>query len=103
MFVSISFIRNIYRKRKRVKEKYELSLSNDNDNDYELVYLVNHLSQSLLYYVFKFGAINEIDEKIYIYNIIEKLFIEEEQYLYEMTSNAIFECHSYLRRIYDSS
>ena len=94
---------NPYRKRKRIIEKYGLSLSDDNENDYELVYLVNPLPQSLLYYVFSFGSINETDEKKYIYSIIEKFFIEEEQYLQEMTSNAIFECHSYLRRIYDLS
>ena len=33
------------------------------DNDKELVYLVQPLPQSLLYYVFSFGRIDDIDEK----------------------------------------
>jgi len=52
---------NPYRKRKGNKEKCGLSRSDDIDN--ELVYLVQPLPQSLLYYVFSFGAIDEIDEK----------------------------------------
>ena len=47
-------------------------MSDDNDN--ELVYLVQPLPQSLLYYVFSFGSIDDEDEKKYIHSIIEKLF-----------------------------
>ena len=43
------------------KEKCGLSRSRDNEN--ELVYLVQPLPQSLLYYVFSFGSIDEEDEK----------------------------------------
>jgi len=92
---------NPYRKRKGNKEKCGLSISDDNDN--ELVYLVNPLPQSLLYYVFSFGAINENDEKKYIHSIIEKLFTKEEQYLHEMTRDAISKCHIYLRQKFDPS
>ena len=68
---------NPYRKRKGNKEKCGLSLSDDNDN--ELVYLVEQLPQSLLFYVFSLGAIDEKDEKKYIHSIIEKSFTKEEK------------------------
>ena len=92
---------NPYRKRKGNKEKCGLSRSDDIDN--ELVYLVQPLPQSLLYYVFSFGAIDEIDEKKYIRSIIQKLFTKEEKYLHEMTTEAISQCHVYLRTKYDPS
>ena len=63
---------NPYRKRQGSTEK--CGLSRDDDDENELVYLVQPLPQSLLYYVFSFGAINEDDEKKYIYSIIAKLF-----------------------------
>ena len=44
----------------------------DDDNENELIFLVQPSLQSLLYYVFSFGNINEIDEKKYIYSILEK-------------------------------
>ena len=68
---------NPYRKRKKKKKKCGLSFSEDNDD--ELVYLVNPLPQSLLYYVFSFGRIDDDDEKKYIYSIIERLFPKEEK------------------------
>ena len=92
---------NPYRKRKGNKEKCGLSISDDNDN--ELVYLVNPLPQSLLYYVFSFGSINDEDEKKYIHSIIEKLFSEEEKILHENTEEAISKCHIYLRNKFDPS
>ena len=55
---------NPYRKRQGNKEKCGLSFSDDNED--ELVYLVNPLPQSLLYYVFSFGSIGPEDEKLYI-------------------------------------
>ena len=66
---------NPYRKRKGEKEKCGLSKSDDNEN--ELVYIVEPLPQSLLYYVFSFGSIDDYDEKKYIFSIIEKLFLKE--------------------------
>jgi len=92
---------NPYRKRRENKEKCGLSRSDDIDN--ELVYLVQPLPQSLLFYVFSFGAIDEIDEKKYIYSITEKLFSTEEKYWHEMTTEAISQCHIYLRQKYDPS
>ena len=90
-----------YRKRKKDKEKLGLSLSNDNDK--ELVYLVQPLPQSLFYYIFCIGSISEEEEKIYIYNIIQKLFTKEEKNLYEITVEIISKCHNFLRSIYDTS
>jgi len=93
---------NPYRKRKISTEK--CGLSRDGDKENELVYLVRPLPQSLLYYVFSFGSINEEDEKKYIYSIIAKLFpTDDEKNLHEITKDAIFECHKYLREEYDPS
>ena len=92
---------NPYRRRKISTEKFGLSRDDEKEND--LVYLVRPLPQSLLYYVFSFGSINEKDEKKYIYSIIEKLFSKEEKELHEITRDAIFECHKYLRETFDPS
>jgi len=92
---------NPYRKRKTETEK--CGLNRDDDNENELVYLVQPLPQSLLYYVFSFGSINEEDEKKYIYSIIERLFTNNEKKLHEITRDAIFECHKYLRETFDPS
>ena len=92
---------NPYRKRKGGKEKCGLSMSDDNEN--ELVYLVEPLPQSLLYYVFSFGSIDNNDEKKYIHSIIEKLFTIEEKNLHEITRDAISKCHIYLRETFDPS
>ena len=92
---------NPYRKRKGNKEKCGLNISDDNDN--ELVYLVQPLPQSLLYYVFSFGSIDDHDEKKYIHSIIERLFTEKEKLLHEITRDAISQCHIYLRKTFDQS
>ena len=92
---------NPYRKRKGNKEKCGLTRSDDIEN--ELVYFVQPLPQSLLYYVFSFGSIDDIDEKKYIRSIIEKLFTTEEKHLHEITTEAISQCHIYLRKKFDPS
>ena len=92
---------NPYRKRIRNKEKCGLSLKEDNEN--ELVYLVNPLPQSLLYYVFSFGSLDDKDEKKYIYSIIETSFSKDEKKLHELTTEAISKCHIYLREKFDPS
>ena len=92
---------NPYRRRKGNKEKCGLSLSNDNEE--ELVYLVQPLPQSLLYYVFSFGSIDSEDEKKYIHSIIQKSFTKEENTLHNITRDAISACHIYLREKFDAS
>ena len=92
---------NPYRRRAAGFEKYGLNRGDDNDE--ELVYLVQPLPQSLLYYVFSFGRINEYDEKKYIYSIIGKLFSKNEENLHINTTLAISKCHSFLRKIFDYS
>lgn len=92
---------NSYRKRKGNKEKCGLSLSKDNDD--ELVYLIQPLPQSVLYYVFSFGSIDEIDEKKNIKSIIENLFTKDEKDLHECSTDAISQCHKYLRKEFDDS
>ena len=91
---------NPYRKRKNSTERFGLI----RDDDYrELVYFVHPLPQSLLYYAFNFGFMGLEDEKDYIYFIIKKLFTKEEKNLHEVTRDAIFQCHQFLREIYDPS
>ena len=92
---------NPYRRRKNNKEKCGISISEDNDK--ELVYLVQPLPQSLLYYVFSFGRIDDNDEKKYIHSIIENIFSKDEKHLHEIATEAISECHKYLRNTYDAS
>ena len=92
---------NPYRKRKKNTQKCGLSFSDDNDD--ERVYLVEPLPQSLLYYVFSFGSIEDSDEEKYISGILEKLFTEDEKDLHKRTSEAISLCHRYLRNTFDPS
>ena len=91
---------NPYRKKRENKIKCGLSYSN---NENELIYLVKPLPQSLLYYVFNFGSIQENDEKKYIFSIISELFTENEKVLKENTKEVISECHKYLRMTFDPS
>ena len=67
---------NPYRKIKANKEKFGSNFLENNHYFNELIYLVQPLPQSLLYYVFSWGSVDDIDEKQYIYNILEKLFTE---------------------------
>jgi hypothetical protein len=92
---------NPYRRRKQGMER--CGYGRENENDKELVYLVQPLPQSLLNFVFSFGALNEEDEKKYIYSIIEKLFEKGEEELHEATKEVIFKCHNYLRNAFDTS
>ena len=91
---------NPYRKGKIIKN-YGLEYPN---NKNELVYLVNKLPQSLMYYIFNFGSINEEDEKKYISSIISNnLFKNEDHLLIEKTTNIISKCHRYIREKNDIS
>jgi MoxR-like ATPase len=92
---------NPYRRRKQGIER--CGYGRENEKETELVYLVQPLPQSLLNYVFSFGALNEEDEKKYIYSIIKKLFKEGEEKLHEATKEVIFKCHKYLRETFDTS
>ena len=92
---------NPYRKRKVQGEKSGL-IKEGNYVD-ELVYLVQPLPLSLLYYVFSFGNVNEEDEKEYIKSIIKNLFEKDEKLLHENTTEAIFKCHKFLRDHFDYS
>ena len=47
-------------------------------NENELFYLVEPLPQSLLYYAFSFGPIDD-DEKKYVHSIIENSFKKDEK------------------------
>ena len=88
---------NPYRKRNLKIENYGLNINIKKENETKLVYVVEPLPQSLLYYVFCFGELKEDDEKIYIKSIIEKLFDKNETKFHEKTRDAIFECHKILK------
>ena len=86
---------NPYRNRKENIERF--GLTREDDEDDRLVYKVEKLPESLLYYVFSFGSLNDEDEKKYIRSIIQKLFSEEEENLRDLTTEAISLCHIFLR------
>ena len=86
---------NPYRKRKELIER--CGLTREDDEDDQLVYKVEQLPQSLLYYVFSFGSLRDEDEKKYIRSIIQKLFTQEEEKLRDLTTEAISQCHIFLR------
>ncbi len=75
-------------------------LTREDDKDDDLVYKVEQLPQSLLYFVFSFGTIQDADEKKYINSIIYKLFNKEEENLHKLTTEAISKCHIFLRNIF---
>ena len=81
------------------QKRYEDENEDENEDDI-LVYKVNQLPQSLFYYIFKFGEINNEDEKIYIDNIIQKLFDKDEEKLHKLTTEAISQCHEFLRTFF---
>jgi hypothetical protein len=86
---------NPYRKRTELSER--CGLTRENDKDDILVYKVEQLPLSLLYYVFSFGSLKNEDEKKYIRSIIQKLFNEQEDLLCKLTTEAISKCHIFLR------
>ena len=89
---------NPYRRRVFAIEKCGLTREDDKDDD--LVYKVEQLPQSLLYYVFSFGTIQDSDEKKYIKSILQKLFNKGEEYLHKLTTEAISKYHIFLRKIF---
>ena len=92
---------NPYRKREKGKIKCGLSHPDDKNDDY--VYLVNLLPQSLMYYIFNFGSLNNDDESKYIKSIIAKNFDRDEEDLKEQTKKIISECHQFLKKKFDPS
>jgi len=90
---------NPYRKRRENKNICGLTHPSDEN---ELIYAVNILPQSLMYYVFNFSSINSEDEKKYISSIISELFSEDEELL-EKTTQVISKCHEYFRDKFDIS
>jgi hypothetical protein len=87
---------NPYRRRKLTAEK--CGLTGEDDKEEELVYRVEQLPQSLLYYVFSFESIKNEDEKKYIKSITQKIFDKEEEELHKYTTEAISKCHIFLRK-----
>ena len=92
---------NPYRKKKENKNICGLTYQNNNDNEVPLVYLVNILPQSLMYYVFNFGSLEKENEDQYISSIISDII--PDQKLKEATKKVISKCHDYLRDTFDPS
>ena len=90
---------NPYRRRKLTAEKCGLSREDDIEDD--LVYKVEQLPQSLLFYVFSFGSLKDEDEKKYIKSIINKMFGINEEELHNLTTEAISKCHKFLRKTFE--
>ena len=87
--------------RKKIKDKTICGLTYHNENDTGLVYLVNNLPQSLMYYVFNFGRLDKINEDKYISSIISDTIKDKK--LKEATKNVISKCHEFLRNNFDDS
>ena len=75
----------------------------ETEDHVDLIYQVQPLPQSLLNFVYSFGALNPEEEKKYIYIIIKKLFKEGEEKLHEATKEVIFNCHKFLKEAFDTS
>ena len=91
---------NPYRRKKLILADNTLIPEDLNEDDY-LVYKVKQLPQSLLNYVFSFGSLADKDEKRYIYSILSNIFNKNETKLHELTTEAISECHKFLRNYYN--
>ena len=86
---------NPYRRRKLTAEK--CGLSREDEIEDNLVYKVEQLPQSLLFYVFSFGSLKDEDEKKYI----KKIFDKNEEELHNLTTEAISKCHIFLRKTFE--
>ena len=75
----------------------------ETEDHVDLIYQVQPLPQSLLNFVYSFGALNPEEEKKYIYIIIKNLFKEGEEKLHEATKEVIFNCHKFLKEAFDTS
>ena len=91
---------NPYRMRKANIER--CGLTREDYEEYQLLYKVEQLPQSLLYYVFSFGSLKDDDEKEYIKCIIQKLFNKKEENLCDLTTKAISNCHIFFRRSFSN-
>ena len=94
---------NPYRRPDKKKKESGLQHPYDENEKNKYVYLVNPLPQSLLYYVFNFGYLDEEKKKKYISSIIGDQFTLEEQELKGITEKIIIKCHNYLRKKFDPS
>ena len=92
---------NPYRKKGENKNICGLTYHSGNEDEIQLVYLVNILPQSLMYYVFNFGSLEKKNEDQYISSIISNIFPDKK--LREATKNVISNCHDYLRKTFDKS
>ena len=93
---------NPYRKKVgEVIKKIGLSSEEEDNEDDCLVYKVQQLPKSLLFFVYSFGSISDEDEKKYIYSITaNKMFNVQEEEMHRLTAEAISQCHIFLRETF---
>ena len=91
---------NPYRLKKDLEESSGLSHPN---KDKSLAYDVNILPQSLMYFVFNFGFLQQKDEDKYIQSILSNHFKKFNPKLITIVKEIISKCHKYLRDSYGNS
>ena len=84
-------------------KKKKFSLTPNDEAERRLVYPVQIFPQSLLNFVINFRFLDDETEKLYIFNIIGKIFTKEEKSLHQITTEIISKCHIYLRASFDPS
>lgn len=90
-----------YRIKTKKEESCGLSHPYKNKN---LVYDVNILPQSLMYFVFNFGQLDKDDEDKYIHSILTNHFKKRRGgKLINIVKEIISKCHEYLRKLYGYS
>lgn len=92
---------NPYRIKTKKEESCGLSHPYKNKN---LVYDVNILPQSLMYFVFNFGQLDKDDEDKYIHSILTNHFKKRRGGKFiNIVKEIISKCHEYLRKLYGYS
>ena len=91
---------NPYRLKTEKEESCGLSHPYKNKS---LAYDVNILPQSLMYFVFNFGALEKSNEDKYIKSILSNHFKDFDNELIDRVKEIISECHKYLRKNYGLS
>ena len=94
---------NPYRKKLMKIPKSGYSNGDKDNGDELLVYKVQELPYSLLFYVFSFGSISDKNERKYIESIlkVENIFAKQEDEALDYTAEAISKCHIFLRSTFE--
>jgi hypothetical protein len=88
--------------RLKLDEEDSCGLSHPYKNK-SLAYDVNILPQSLMYFIFNFGALEKDNEDKYIKSILTNHFTKFEIGLINIVKEIISNCHEYLRKVFGPS